>query len=472
MRFKSSSSDGGELINISSMIDVMFILIIFFLVTTTFKEEEVDQLVKLPTDKRNQSLTQSSGSLIKINIRENGAYLVMGTQMTEEQLNTWMEGEIKRKPELKVLIRCDKEGGWRYKPGERGDLSATGWYIMALGSAQMSGIPVPEKILSGARSFLESVRGGPSGGSYGYTDSPGTRDSGRHGMNAAGFFCSQLLGASPNGASAFESAQLLGNSGLKVSDLYYIYYGTVAAYQHQGPLWREWREEMQGKFLREQARGGSWQAGGGHGKAMGRIIGTALTVLCLEAHYRYTPLYGLGYEPNPDGPVAGALDQAQVPETPLFRHAKYLEAFNSRAHDTAPVVTDHGDFLYFSSERGGGFGGSDIYRARISGSLPGAVANLGEEINSSANEGQPAVRMVGFHLLFNSDREGRPDALYSAKSRRLDLRHDYTRFPGLRWLGRNWFWLFLLIGAPVVGVWQLRRALLVTENPGEVLPHV
>ena len=109
MRFKSSSSDGGELINISSMIDVMFILIIFFLVTTTFKEEEVDQLVKLPTDKRNQSLTQSTGSLIKINIRENGAYLVMGTQMTEEQLNTWMEGEIKRKPELKVLIRCDKE---------------------------------------------------------------------------------------------------------------------------------------------------------------------------------------------------------------------------------------------------------------------------------------------------------------------------------------------------------------------------
>jgi biopolymer transport protein ExbD len=109
MRFQSSSSDGSEVINISSMIDVMFILIIFFLVTTTFKEEEVDQLVKLPTDKRNQSLTQSTGSLIKINIRENGAYLVMGTQMTEEQLNTWMEGEIKRKPELKVLIRCDKE---------------------------------------------------------------------------------------------------------------------------------------------------------------------------------------------------------------------------------------------------------------------------------------------------------------------------------------------------------------------------
>lgn len=108
MRFKKESSDGGELINISSMIDVMFILIIFFLVTTTFKEEEVDQRVKLPTDKRNQSLTQSKGNLIKINIRENGSYLVMGTQMTEEQLSTWMKGEVERKPELKVVIRSDK----------------------------------------------------------------------------------------------------------------------------------------------------------------------------------------------------------------------------------------------------------------------------------------------------------------------------------------------------------------------------
>ncbi len=109
MRFKTDSNEGSEIINISSMIDVLFILIIFFLVTTTFKEEEIDHLVNLPTDKRNQSLTQSKGNLIKINIRANGAYLVMGTQMTEEQLSTWMEGETKRKPELKVLIRCDEE---------------------------------------------------------------------------------------------------------------------------------------------------------------------------------------------------------------------------------------------------------------------------------------------------------------------------------------------------------------------------
>ena len=114
MRIKSSEEQKGDIINLSSMIDVLFILIIFFMVTTTFKEEEIDHLVKLPTDKRNQSLTQSKGNLIKVNIRENGAYILQGTQMTEEQLSTWMEGEVKRKPGIKVLIRCDKESKHLY----------------------------------------------------------------------------------------------------------------------------------------------------------------------------------------------------------------------------------------------------------------------------------------------------------------------------------------------------------------------
>ena len=91
------------------MIDVMFILIIFFLVTTTFKEEEIDHMVNLPTDARNQSLTQSTDTLIKINIRKSGAYVIQGKQVTEEEIDTFMETELQKKPELKVLIRCDQD---------------------------------------------------------------------------------------------------------------------------------------------------------------------------------------------------------------------------------------------------------------------------------------------------------------------------------------------------------------------------
>ena len=112
-RQKSSSND-GEIINISSMLDVMFILIIFFLVTTTFNEEEIDHMVYLPVDAKNQSLTQSTGNLIKINIRKSGAYVLMGKQVTEEQISDWMKTEIEKKPDIKVLIRSDQDAKHLY----------------------------------------------------------------------------------------------------------------------------------------------------------------------------------------------------------------------------------------------------------------------------------------------------------------------------------------------------------------------
>jgi len=114
MRIRSKQAHTSEVIDISSMIDVMFILIIFFLVTTTFKEEEVDQSVKLPVDARNQSLTQTAGNVVKINIRQNGAYVLMGNQVTEEEIASWLREELKKKPDIRVVIRCDKEAKHLY----------------------------------------------------------------------------------------------------------------------------------------------------------------------------------------------------------------------------------------------------------------------------------------------------------------------------------------------------------------------
>ncbi|NIP92440.1 MAG: biopolymer transporter ExbD [Akkermansiaceae bacterium] len=114
MRIRSTESESGEIINLSGMLDVLFILIIFFLVTTTFKEEEVDHLVNLPVEARNQSLTQTAGNLIKVNIRKNGSYVVMGRQMTEEDISQWMDQQVKSKPDLKVLIRCDQDSKHLY----------------------------------------------------------------------------------------------------------------------------------------------------------------------------------------------------------------------------------------------------------------------------------------------------------------------------------------------------------------------
>ena len=348
------------------------------------------------------------------------------------------ELKLKAQAAIDFIVESQhEEGGWRYKPKERGDLSVTGWMIMALASAKMSGLAIPQSTLDGVENFLEIISGGKDGGSYGYTDSPGKGNSGKNAMNAAGFFCAQLNGASSNAAKAFESSLIIDKTGFQMNDIYYVYYGTLAAYQHQGPVWRKWLAKMHSEFLKTQEPEGSWPVGGGHGGQMGKVIVTALVALCLEAQYRYTPLYGLGFEPDPEGPNLNVLDSKSLPKDPIFRHAKHLKEFGSPSDEMAPVITDHGDFVYFTSSREGGFGGSDIYRSRISGEEPSVPANLGEEVNSKFNETNPAVRMAGFHLLFNSDRKQSISSLYGTKSKRVMMRYDYFKMPSMTWVKNN-----------------------------------
>ena len=99
---RNTSSNDGDIINLSSMIDVMFILIIFFLVTTTFKEEEIDHMVNLPVDARNQSLTQSTGNIAKINIRKDGSYIVQGKQLNQDEVTEWTKTQVDKKPDLNI----------------------------------------------------------------------------------------------------------------------------------------------------------------------------------------------------------------------------------------------------------------------------------------------------------------------------------------------------------------------------------
>nr|NIP92437.1 hypothetical protein [Akkermansiaceae bacterium] len=79
------------------------------------------------------------------------------------------------------------------------------------------------------------------------------------------------MGASANTLKAHESAQTIARQGFKVRDLYYAYYGTLAAYQHQGQVWRDWVKKMQPEFLKTQAADGSWSFGDSHSGAMGRV---------------------------------------------------------------------------------------------------------------------------------------------------------------------------------------------------------
>ena len=79
-------------------------------------------------------------------------------------------------------------------------------------------------------------------------------------------------------------------------DSYYLYYGTLALYQHQGPLWETWNEHLKETVpLLQKKTGsktGSWDASYGLAGNGGRVASTALTTLSLEVYYRILPIYG------------------------------------------------------------------------------------------------------------------------------------------------------------------------------------
>lgn len=331
----------------------------------------------------------------------------------------------------------DTDGGWRYVPKSAdSDLSVSGWMIMALESAKMSGIHVPEKNFEGIRKFLASVSTGSNGGLYSYTPKAGP---GSSAMNATGFFCSQLMGLSANTPRAFETGAFLVKTPLSVEDVYYSYYGTLSAYQNQGPTWREWNTQLKTKILALQQPDGSWNAAGGFGAQMGKVVTTGLLALSLESHYRYTPLYGLGFEPSDDPAKFSTWHADQIRPVPEYDRAKLVPELNSSSDDLYVSSSGHGDFLYFSSNREDGLGGFDIYRAHVGPNGIEPSANLGPAINSASDDTTPAVNMAGFQLVFSSNRglEKGKYQLQSSTSRIVHQRYSYTR-PDLGWVWKNY----------------------------------
>ena len=194
-------------------------------------------------------------------------------------------------------------GGWRYKPGDEGDLSVLGWQVMALKSAQMAGLQVDPAVLQRAGTFVRATTSGSQGTSQGGLFSYVAGGPPSTTMTSVGLLCSQYMGAARDDPSMVEgTAHLLHNlPDPAARDLYYWYYATQVMHNQPGSDWDTWNRKMR-KILvetqnREGCAAGSWDPQhpapdrwGSHG---GRLMMTSLAALTLEVYYRYLPLYQL-----------------------------------------------------------------------------------------------------------------------------------------------------------------------------------
>lgn len=189
-------------------------------------------------------------------------------------------------------------GGWRYKPGETVcDTSQLGWQLMALKSAELAGIEIPQQARQGMLRFLQTVSSGRHGGLASYRPMTVAGERATVSMTAEALVCRQFLGLARNHPACDEAGSYIATSlpGRGPSNFYYWYYATLAMFQLQGEHWQRWKNALEPTLIASQRReddlAGSWDPDpiwGGHG---GRVYSTALGALCLEVYYRFLPLY-------------------------------------------------------------------------------------------------------------------------------------------------------------------------------------
>ncbi len=107
MRLDLDDEDRDEAINLTPMIDVVFLLLIFFLAATTFAREEVALDLRLPEAKSGQPGT--AGKQLVVNVFADGHLSVEGRSVTMEALRQKLAAAAARDREQQVLVRGDQQ---------------------------------------------------------------------------------------------------------------------------------------------------------------------------------------------------------------------------------------------------------------------------------------------------------------------------------------------------------------------------
>ncbi|NCA12456.1 hypothetical protein EBR56_11785, partial [bacterium] len=180
-------------------------------------------------------------------------------------------------------------GGWRYLPGQAGDITVTAWQIAALKSAALAGIEVPSPTIEAARRFLDRVQA-QGGAAYGYR-TPAAKPC----TSAIGLLCRMYTGWGSAQEPLQRGITSLAKPGPHPTNIYQNFYLAQALLQLDHPVWPRWNARNRDHLVKQQARfgheTGSWFFADSDTAPGGRLAHTALAVLTLEVYYRLLPIY-------------------------------------------------------------------------------------------------------------------------------------------------------------------------------------
>ena len=108
MRFSQRNRSKAPALALTSMLDVIFLLLCFFVTVSVFSQWESEISIKLPNAKTAESPERLPGEII-VNLAKDGRISVNSVTLTLEDLGARLAKVAKFYPGQPVIIRADKE---------------------------------------------------------------------------------------------------------------------------------------------------------------------------------------------------------------------------------------------------------------------------------------------------------------------------------------------------------------------------
>jgi biopolymer transport protein ExbD len=94
-------------LDLTPVIDIVFMLLIFFLVATTFQQTERELRIALPRTAPAGPITNALREIV-LNVRADGTLVALGKPIGDQELSAMLTAAVARNPGQKVNVRGDR----------------------------------------------------------------------------------------------------------------------------------------------------------------------------------------------------------------------------------------------------------------------------------------------------------------------------------------------------------------------------
>lgn len=113
MLLEAKGASAGPTIEMTPIIDMVFLLLIFFLVATTFHQTEREMQIALPVAQSDLPVSSLLRELV-VNVDAEGRIIVSGRAMQAEELREMIAEAVRRNPGQKVTVRGDRNAAYSH----------------------------------------------------------------------------------------------------------------------------------------------------------------------------------------------------------------------------------------------------------------------------------------------------------------------------------------------------------------------